>query len=898
MLKRLQRQLLIRETESGTVAYFLVLFLLISVGMAIGRGSADALFLKRIGIEYLPALYMVQSLVLAMVSLVYAGFADRIIAERFFRIIFSVLAVLVLASWWLMSRSDSTVVYPFYYLTYEVASEILLVHAALYMGQNMTTLQAKRLAPLVYAGSQTGVILGGLLLAFAAPVLGTQNLLIIWCLLLMSAMLLIMAWHRRKGPSTHFRAPHRSRHPLQEATRQIQQGIRYTWSSELLRAAGFALFFMVIAFYILCYSVNRVYTRTFENEATLASFFGLLTAATSGIALLTQLFITNRAIRHFGIRRINLVFPSTTLVALATLSMSFSLPAALLGSFNKDALMPAFRNPVRAMFINVIPAYMHGRARAISVAVVLPLALFLCGLLLVVMQQAQTPTLFLLPGAGAALLYLYFNSRMNRAYAGTLIRTLRERLFLPERHLYSELKGADRKVITEITAGVRHEDPEVAIAFARLLAGSFPEQAAAPILARIDGTDSATADRFLGLLAEVDLNGHRDRLFAMGRQGDAHLQATVMHLLASQDDPDYAGHALQLLDETNPRLCAAGLHYCLHHRTAGIDPEYLTRKWLDLLQGDTGASLAALALIPELGRLESRQRETLEAVIMATFLNLLSSADTDIRLRTLRSLRLWQGSLPDAAYPLLTAALSDENPDIRSAAASCLHLETGASRGGHILRAIADSHPLVRQSGLESLKATTADFRTAALDTILENRAPLRGQFALLETLVEAGLSKTDAEQVAIRKAAEARSLQDALETLEAAGGYPATPAAQLVRVVLKERLEQIIQLALLALEPLYEPGLINTIRAGFSSRDPRHIANAGEALDSLQGGRATRLLQQILCGLHDHRDSQYQPEFASITEVIDWCAAHTDEWLRQCATYLMSQTQDREARV
>ena len=42
----------------------------------------------------------------------------------------------------------------------------------------------------------------------------------------------------------------------------------------------------------------------FESEEDLTRFFGLLTAATSGIALVSQLFITNRVIRRFGIRSI------------------------------------------------------------------------------------------------------------------------------------------------------------------------------------------------------------------------------------------------------------------------------------------------------------------------------------------------------------------------------------------------------------------------------------------------------------------------------------------------------------------------------------------------------------------------------------------------------------------
>ncbi|MDX1698678.1 MAG: hypothetical protein R3308_10345, partial [Thiohalobacterales bacterium] len=159
---RLQRLLLIQPGEGARSGYFLVFFLLVSAGTAIGNGTANALFLKRLGVEYLPLLYMGQSVLLGLVTLGYAAVADRMPAERFFRIMFGALLMLVSACWLLATHTATSLVYPAYYLVYEVASEVLLVHAALYLNQNMNTLQVKRLAPLMYAGAQVGTIGGGL----------------------------------------------------------------------------------------------------------------------------------------------------------------------------------------------------------------------------------------------------------------------------------------------------------------------------------------------------------------------------------------------------------------------------------------------------------------------------------------------------------------------------------------------------------------------------------------------------------------------------------------------------------------------------------------------------------------------------------------------------------------
>ena len=78
--------------------------------------------------------------------------------------------------WALMQLTAVDWVYPLYYVVYEVASELVLIHAGLYLNQNLDALQSKRLVPLIFGGSQTGVILGGIILAVFSPVIGVSNI--------------------------------------------------------------------------------------------------------------------------------------------------------------------------------------------------------------------------------------------------------------------------------------------------------------------------------------------------------------------------------------------------------------------------------------------------------------------------------------------------------------------------------------------------------------------------------------------------------------------------------------------------------------------------------------------------------------------------------------------------
>ena len=153
---------MVKKAEWPRLGYFFCLFLVISAGLAIGRGTADALFLKRFGIQYLPYMYLGLGVLMATVSTVYAAYADRLAPERTFKILLGALAVMLVGNWYLMLSNLDTVAYPLYYLLFEISSELLVMHASLYFSANFDNEQSKRLLPMTMAGLQLGEVAGGL----------------------------------------------------------------------------------------------------------------------------------------------------------------------------------------------------------------------------------------------------------------------------------------------------------------------------------------------------------------------------------------------------------------------------------------------------------------------------------------------------------------------------------------------------------------------------------------------------------------------------------------------------------------------------------------------------------------------------------------------------------------
>ena len=224
-------------------------------------------------------------------------------------------------------------------------------------------------------------------------------MMLLWMLLLCFSYLIIRYWHNNNGVSPYFRAGRKGSSNLKQSLEQLTQGVRLMKTSRLLRMSSFSLFFMVISVYILAYAVNNIYTEQFETEESLSTFFGLLTAATGALALLIQLLFTNRLIRDQGIKRVNYIFPLTSIFSYSLLLFSFALPAAIIGSFNKETLMPAFAKPVQNIFNASLPTQLQGRVQAISVIIVIPLGLACAGIFLLLAQNidnAPSHTLFLM----------------------------------------------------------------------------------------------------------------------------------------------------------------------------------------------------------------------------------------------------------------------------------------------------------------------------------------------------------------------------------------------------------------------------------------------------------------------------------------------------------------------
>jgi len=889
MMKRLGEFLLVREEERAPLLYFLLLFLLVGTGIALGRGSANALFLKRYGIEYLPLMYLFLGVSLALSSTIYAAIADRFSPERLFTLLLLLLTALLFGNRAIMSFSSITFAYPLYFLLFEIASEVLVIHAMLYFSNNFDASQLKRLMPLTLAGILLGEVCGGFLLTLIASSWGMKSVMLVWGALAVCALALIQWRHRRLGVSPYFRPTKRGGNELHRAVEQLRQGIKFTRSSALLRNSSIAVFFMVIALYTLSYSVKLVYVSTFRTEEELGIVFGMITMVGGAVALLIQVFFVNKWLQRYGVRKLNLVFPITTLFSFVALLLHFQLPSALAGSFNRRVLMPTLRNSSRNLLFTALPDYLQGRGRALSLVLVLPLAMIFTGSMLLVFQTFASPVWMLLIGMAAGLLYLWFSILTNRAYVASLLDTLKETLFLPQEQLAAFADGGN-KLFEKLAEGVRHPDEQICLVYAKILLDNFPDNEASVIFDRMLIASPPVRDQLIKLISHHMSKAMRGKLLSLLDQCDNHEKATVLMIQFKLQDPGAQGRVAECLRSENPRLAACGIFGVFSYGMDELKAE-ARKTWKMLLTHQREEyNIAGLSLLeklplpdflPEVHALLLHPAGRIQkAALIAAALNHSSNASQVLPL------------------PLLKQIYSSRDHQLRAACVEYYKQLPAETRDELCLQALEDPHPHVSKTALNIIRNddnSTVNVTKMFTQWFARNKSSPHAQKAVLKHISTCPLPRQFFVSIALNKIQEAHALSHALQVLSASLDAGKNNACDLMKIVLKERLNQAIDLALLAMKNLGNPGGIMTVRAALKSRDRRHIARALEALDNFEDRELADKVSHLLGNMSNNKpiaDAHHSGILPkTLAEALIWCKESLDPWARECAAHAITTT-------
>ncbi|MGZ9221855.1 MAG: hypothetical protein ACXW4Q_07075, partial [Anaerolineales bacterium] len=187
-MSRLASLLNIRTDEGRLVFLVALLFACIQAGQGMGDNAATALFLLRFGVDFLPYMYLFLGALTFISTLAYSAALGRFDKGRFLSTLVAGIIVLLL-----FERAaillQLPVLYPLLWLTINGAGMILGTFVWNIAGEVCDTRQAKRLFPLFTSAGILGSVVGNAVTGLIARRFGTDNLLILY------AVLLVLAWY-------------------------------------------------------------------------------------------------------------------------------------------------------------------------------------------------------------------------------------------------------------------------------------------------------------------------------------------------------------------------------------------------------------------------------------------------------------------------------------------------------------------------------------------------------------------------------------------------------------------------------------------------------------------------------------------------------------------------------
>ncbi len=274
--------------------------------------------------------------------------------------------------------------------------------------------QAKRLFGLMAAGASLGGLTGPLLGVFLVGPIGHAGLLLLSAILLIAAA---FAAHRvqRWGDA----------HPLDDDAEAQRQrplgGSPFAGATEVLRSPyllGIAVFVLLLASVstFLYFEQARLVEATFPDPTQQTRVFGIIDIVVQSLAILSQLFLTGRIARTFGIGVLLVAVPLVIATGFLWLAFAPTFAVFVVVMVARRAGEYAFVRPGREMLYTVVPPEAKYKAKNFNDTVVYRGADAVSGWVKAGIDMvAQQPAIAMVIGAAIALVWGLTGGALARA---------------------------------------------------------------------------------------------------------------------------------------------------------------------------------------------------------------------------------------------------------------------------------------------------------------------------------------------------------------------------------------------------------------------------------------------------------------------------------------------------
>jgi ATP/ADP translocase/HEAT repeat protein len=870
----------IRPGEGRQVGLMFLFLMGVVSTFIVGRTVRDTLFLHRVPLENLSLMYVAVALAVGTTAYFYSRVADKYRRDRLVLTTLTIASCVFTVIWaGIRFQLAGSWLYFLLYVVVDIIGQITIIQFWTLANDIFSGRQAKRLFGVIGAGGVLANVICGFTIGSIAPLIGSENLLLVIAGLFFSCTIAVRAIAVQSGGDLELAV---------QKPRKAGIGVRAETSAVLhsthlkIIAGIVVLTFLTVT--IIDYQFKVIAKSSLTGEGEMAAYFGYFYGFTGIIASIIQFLVTGRLLERSGVVVSLLVLPAAMLLgagSLLAVPMIAGIVAATIAKGAENIFRYTINDATMQLLYVPVPANNRGRAKAFIDGILKPISIGVSGVMLYLLGRYLSPQAFALQLAylDLALLggWIFLVIGIRKEYVRSLIETLRSRKL--------DLDSGFSLIADEATLRVLRE--------------------------RLGSPEEADVLRAMEIIPSIDGADFFDELTKLLSHPSMQVRISALEIIGRSARLDRAPKLQEMMSDREPRVRAAAIRaFCAVGRERAIRAAapYLTDSTFEV----RGAAVAALIKHGGLDGILTAA-ETLKGFLASTdaaerlqgarvlaeikvknffhpVLELLQDSDVRVRIAAIDAAGEMQSK---ELVPPLIYKLSD--PTTVQAATRAL-IRFGPDLERTLLRVVGNDEedPAIRRAIPKILAKVGAQ---ASLDKLLETLGALDPQLRANAAKAAARIRERNP-----RIAVDDARLLDVLKG-EIRGAYEALVAIEDLQLVpdhlLSEALfvrhKQRIGVAFRLLEIRHPARTIQLVYANLDSENKTVRANALEVVDNILDKEEADLLLPLL---EDHSMAKkiahghelFAIERKSREEWIDLLLEDPNPWVVVCTLHLVGE--------
>lgn len=546
------RVLQIHEKDWKKLFYLSILNFIMMFGNTTGLSIATSLLLTKAGINFLPSMYVVNSIGIVFISLFYFPFIIKfnqtiILKNTFFifslAILLARLGISFHLNWIYLMLYLAAILFGWVYYTqfWTLATHVCNIR------------EGKRMFSLVVTAGLLGGGVGGFITKITVSKIHTSNLLFVWSFSFF-AIAIVLGYFEKLVLSLRYGSNLLKKEEEREAFKNTL--IKF-WKIPLLRTIGTTFFVYAIVVYLLDFEFNFILNKTFVTEDKLTGFYGNYYGYFYIVTFILVLLFVSRMLKILGVGNIVLTLPLAVGFGFLILSFNFNFIPVVIIKFFRDIIGNSFIESVYPLLFLPIVEEFRREALTFNESFAIPSGIFIAGLIITIFGQSIGPVGLAVLGFILSIIWIYFSIQLKSHYLKTFVQTIENKTYFEKEEPLYDITHLGRRKTLEVLKSALYDENEKVSMFAMEFLGKMSDRQSSEVLIdfikdkNIDGRRRATAMLALGNSKDFTAAFN---LIPFLQDSDSRVRANAIEAIGKLDPIMAKDVVVPFLEDGHPRV--------------------------------------------------------------------------------------------------------------------------------------------------------------------------------------------------------------------------------------------------------------------------------------------------------------------------------------------------------